>query len=81
MSPGLSAPGWPPAVTRWISSAGRRVVSRSSWQQCTLFPFHRGGFDTNLLRDYLRGLRPDVLVTLHDISLLTDVFDPAHYEL
>jgi glycosyltransferase involved in cell wall biosynthesis len=47
-----------------------------TWQHCTLFPFLRGGFDVNLLRDYLRGLRPDVLVTLHDISLLTDVADP-----
>jgi glycosyltransferase involved in cell wall biosynthesis len=47
-----------------------------TWQNCTLFPFRHGGFDADLLLDYLRGLRPDVLVTLHDISLLTDVADP-----
>jgi glycosyltransferase involved in cell wall biosynthesis len=47
-----------------------------AWQNCALFPFRRR-FGADLLREYLRGLRPDVLVTLHDISLLTDVADPV----
>lgn len=68
---GLAARGHQVDILGW-QTRGLPVT----WQQCTLFPFYHGGFDINLLRDYLRGLRPDVLVTLHDILLLTDVADP-----
>jgi glycosyltransferase involved in cell wall biosynthesis len=68
---GLAACGHQVDILGW-QTRGLPVT----WERCTLFPFHRGGFNTSLLRDYLSGLRPDVLVTLHDISALTSVFDP-----
>jgi glycosyltransferase involved in cell wall biosynthesis len=68
---GLAACGHQVDILGW-QTRGLPVT----WQNCTLFPFRHGCFDTKLLRDYLCGLRPDVLVTLHETSLLTDVFDP-----
>jgi hypothetical protein len=43
---GLAARGHQVDILGW-QTRGLPVT----WQQCTLFPFRRGGFDANLLRE------------------------------
>ena len=70
---GLAARGHQVMILGW-QSLGLPVA----WQHCTLYPVRRhDNFGADVLLDYLRWLRPDVLVTLGDIETLAYIADPA----
>jgi glycosyltransferase involved in cell wall biosynthesis len=69
---GLAAAGHQVMILGW-----QHLELPVAWQQCTLFPVRRhDNFGAEVLLDYLRWLRPDVLVTLGDIENLGHIAEP-----
>jgi glycosyltransferase involved in cell wall biosynthesis len=60
-----------------VSILGWQTRGPERWHKCTLYPIRRnfesdglGGFDVNILLEYLSRLRPDVFVMQTDVSWL-----------
>ena len=69
---GLAKLGYDVSIIGWQTSGRPR-----RWRNCTLYPNGRNLFGADVLLDYLRHVRPDVLVTQAEYWKLTYIANPV----
>src|SRR5262249_29986321 len=64
-----------------VSIIGWQTRSATRWRSCRLYPVGEHDFGADVLKDHLRRIKPDVLITQGDFWRLAYIANPAVFAI